>query len=73
MLRPAAFGLVGVGFSLAFFIGGGAILGRWLDGKFGTEPVLTLLFLFLGLLLGSYDAYRRLRDVVTAINQNGRK
>ena len=73
MLRPAAFGLIGVGFSLAFFIGGGAILGQWLDGKFGTAPVLTLVLLLLGLVLGCYDAYRRLRDVVTALNKNGRK
>ena len=72
MLRPAAFGLLGVGFSLGFWIGGGAFLGHWLDGKFGTDPELTLVFLLLGLGLGSYDAYRRLRDVVTSLNKNGR-
>ena len=73
MLKPMAFRLVGVGFSLAFWIGGGAILGQWLDGKFGTEPIFTLVLLLLGAGLGCYDAYRRLRDVVTALNQNGRK
>ena len=73
MLKPAAFGLVGVGFSLAFWIGGGAFLGHWLDGRFGTDPILTLVLLLLGLGLGCYDAYRRLRNVVTALNKNGRK
>jgi F0F1-type ATP synthase assembly protein I len=72
MLKPAAFGLIGVGFSLAFWIGGGAFLGHWLDGRFGTDPILTLVLLLLGLGLGCYDAYRRLRDVVTALNKNGR-
>jgi F0F1-type ATP synthase assembly protein I len=65
--------LVGVGFSLAFWIGGGAFLGHWLDGRFGTDPVLTLVLLLLGLVLGCYDAYRRLRNVVTALSKNGRK
>ena len=73
MLRSPAFRLIGVGFSLAFWIGGGAFLGHTLDGRFGTQPVLTLLLLFLGLALGLYDAYRRLRELVTATNQNGRR
>jgi len=72
MLKPAAFGLIGVGFSLAFWIGGGAFLGHWLDGRFGTDPIFSLVLLLLGLGLGCYDAYRRLRDVVTALNKNGR-
>ena len=72
MWRPAAFALVGVGFSLAFWIGGGAFLGHWLDGRFGTDPVFTLVLLLLGIALGCYDAYRRLKDVVTALNKNGR-
>ena len=73
MLNSPAFRLVGVGGSLAIFIGGGAWLGQWLDGRFGTEPVLTVVLLLLGLGLGCYDAYRRLKDVVTALNKNGRK
>ena len=73
MLNPTAFSLIGVGFSLAFWIGGGAYLGHYLDGRFGTEPVLTLVLLFLGLALGCYDAYRRLRDVLTALNKNGHR
>lgn len=73
VLNSPAFRLVGVGFSIAFWIGGGAFLGHYLDGRFDTEPVLTLVLLVLGLVLGFYDAYRRLRDVVTATNQNGRR
>ena len=73
MLNSPAFRLIGVGFSLAFWIGGGAFLGHYLDGRFGTQPVLTLILLVLGLVLGFYDAYRRLRDVVIAANKNGRR
>ncbi|RLT36263.1 MAG: AtpZ/AtpI family protein [Chloroflexi bacterium] len=47
------------------------LLGRWLDGKFGTDPVLTLVFLVLGLLAGFTGAYRQLRDVLAQIG-NGR-
>ena len=73
MLNSPAFRLIGVGFSLAFWIGGGAFLGHYLDGRFGTQPVLTLILLVLGLMLGFYDAYRRLKEVVTANHQNGRR
>ncbi len=72
LLRSPAFALVGLGFSLAFWIGGGAILGRWLDGKYGTEPVITVALLLLGLAIGLYDAYRRLRELVASNNdKNG--
>ncbi len=72
VLRSPAFRLVGLGFSLAFWIGGGAILGHWLDGKYGSEPVLTVALLFLGLTIGLYDAYRRLKELVAFNNdKNG--
>lgn len=64
MLNSPAFGLIGVGFSLAFWIAGGALLGNWLDGRFDTTPVLTLVLLTLGMTIGFYDAYRRLREIV---------
>jgi ATP synthase protein I len=73
MLNSPAFGLIGIGFSLAISIVGGAFLGRWLDGKFGTEPVLTLVFLVLGLLVGFVGAYRQLQLVMArAGRQRGR-
>ena len=71
MLNSPAFALVGVGFSLAVWIGGGAYLGHWLDGKYGTTPVLTLLLLFMGLAIGLYDAYRRLKALVASNDKNG--
>jgi F0F1-type ATP synthase assembly protein I len=59
-----AFALVGLGFSLGIWIGGGAVLGHFLDERFGTRPVLTLVLLVLGMAIGFYDAYRRLRALV---------
>ena len=71
MWKSPAFALVGLGFQLAISIVGMTLLGRWLDGKFGTDPVLTLVFLVLGLLAGFTGAYRQLRDVLAQIG-NGR-
>lgn len=67
-LKSPAFALVGVGFSLGIWIGGSAFLGNYLDGRFDTDPVLTLVFLVLGLGIGFYDAYRRLRDLIARTN-----
>lgn len=64
MFNSPAFGLLGMGFSFAFWIAGGTLLGHWLDGRFGTTPVLTLVLLTLGLVFGFLDAYRRLREIV---------
>ncbi|MEI6136857.1 MAG: AtpZ/AtpI family protein [Chloroflexota bacterium] len=72
MLKTRALALTGIGWSLGFWIGGGAILGHWLDGKYGIEPVLTVALLFLGLAIGLYDAYRRLKELVVFNNdKNG--
>ena len=74
MLNSPAFGLIGIGFSLAISIVGCAYLGRWLDGKFGTEPVLTLVLLVIGLLAGFLGAYRQLQLVMAqAERRRGRK
>lgn len=72
MLNSPAFGLIGVGFSLAFWIAGGALLGHWLDGKLGTAPLLTLALLALGMTIGFYDAYRRLREITKRTGRNRR-
>lgn len=40
-----------VGFGIAVPIAGSALLGVFLDNKFGTAPKLTLLFLFLGIVI----------------------
>lgn len=59
-----AIGLIGIGTYLATSIVGLTLVGHWLDGRFGTEPVLTLVFLVLGLVVGFYGAYQQLRDVI---------
>ena len=71
VLKSPALRLVGVGSSFAVWIGGGAYLGHWLDGKYGTEPVLTVTLLVLGLMIGMYDAYRRLKALVASNDKNG--
>jgi ATP synthase protein I len=72
VLNSPAFGLLGVGFSLAIWIVGGTLFGRWLDGKFDTDPVLTLLMLLAGLAIGLTDAVRRLRAVMVRIERKRR-
>lgn len=42
------------------------MVGHYLDRRFETEPVLTLVFLVLGLLAGFYGAYVQLRDFMQA-------
>lgn len=69
MWNSPAFALVGIGFQLAVSIVGLTLLGRWLDGKFGTDPVLTLVFLVLGLLVGFTGAYRQLREVLAQVGR----
>ena len=58
--RVAALRLVGVG----FFIGGSIVLGvlggRWLDGKFNSEPIWTIVGLVLGIVVAFYGVYRML-------------
>jgi hypothetical protein len=46
---PAA-RLTGIGTYVALCIVLGTLGGRWLDGQFDTEPLLTVVGLFLGLL-----------------------
>jgi F0F1-type ATP synthase assembly protein I len=59
-----AFALVGIGTYLAVSIAGMAVVGNLIDRRFDTEPVLTLIFLTLGLAVGFYGAYVQLRDFV---------
>lgn len=49
---------VGIQFTGTFL--GFLFLGRWLDGRLGTEPWLLLAGLFLGFVLGTLWIYRRL-------------
>jgi F0F1-type ATP synthase assembly protein I len=73
MWNSPAFGLIGIGFQLAVSIVGLTLVGHWLDGKFGTEPILTLGFLALGLLVGFTGAYRQLQEVLERAGRRGRR
>ncbi|MEK7165186.1 MAG: AtpZ/AtpI family protein [Patescibacteria group bacterium] len=42
-----------VGFSIALPIVAGAFLGLWLDKKIGTQPIMTLIGIMLGVLLSA--------------------
>jgi len=45
------------------------VIGHYLDGRFGTEPVLTLVLLVVGLMAGFLGAYRQLQDVLRETNR----
>jgi F0F1-type ATP synthase assembly protein I len=64
-----AFGLLGIGSFLATSIVGLTLLGVFLDARLDTKPVLTLVFLALGLGVGFYGAYRQLHDVLERTRQ----
>ena len=49
---------IGIGWYISLTILGGVLLGRWLDSKLGTEPLLLVLGLFLGLFVAFLGAYR---------------
>ena len=68
-----ALGLVGIGTYLAVSIAGMAIVGSLLDRRFDTDPLLTLVFLVLGLLVGFLGAYRQLRRVLQSTAEGDRR
>lgn len=51
LLKAMAFG-TSIATTLAGLVGGGYLLGRFLDQRWGTQPWLQLLFMLLGLILG---------------------
>ncbi len=54
-----ALGLVsGIGFSIALFIGGGVLLGLFLDDNLGTAPLFLIVCILAGLGLAGYSMYR---------------
>ena len=50
----------GLAFQMLAIIGGGAWLGTWLDGKFGTQPWLTIGLLLLGVFVAVFQVIRSL-------------
>ncbi|MGD9889988.1 MAG: AtpZ/AtpI family protein [Dehalococcoidia bacterium] len=60
-VAPSAW-LIGIGWYFAVCIVGGVWIGRWLDGRFDTAPVLSLIGTFAGLGLSLYGGYRMLTE-----------
>jgi F0F1-type ATP synthase assembly protein I len=58
--RAAAWRLVGVGWYVGLCIAGGVFIGRWLDGKFNTAPILVIIGLVLGSVLAFFGVYHML-------------
>jgi ATP synthase protein I len=57
-----ALSTVGLSFVLAIVLG--ATAGYWLDQAFGTEPLLFIVFFFLGLIAGALNVYRVTRPYI---------
>ena len=55
----ALLAMVGTQLVVSIFIGFG--IGYWLDGLFGTRPMLMLLFMILGVAAGFFNVYRELK------------
>jgi len=49
---------VGLGLQLALTVGLMVFIGIWLDGKFKTTPILTVIFAFLGVFIGMYPSFK---------------
>ncbi len=64
---PASF--AGLGIQLAISILLFLYLGQWLDGKFGTDPLLLIVGVFVGAAVGIYNMYH----VLTAAQRDARK
>ena len=47
-----------LGLIVVISIGGGLLLGLWLDNKLGTKALFTVVFLFLGIGAAFYNVYR---------------
>jgi F0F1-type ATP synthase assembly protein I len=68
-----AFRLIGIGWYLAAAIIVPTLIGRWLDGRFDSEPVWTLVLLVLGLVAGFYGAYTQLREFLRVQEARARR
>lgn len=54
---------LGLGFQLAATMVLMFFLGYWLDGKLGTDPVLTIIFAFFGGFAGIYNVIKAVLDL----------
>ena len=58
--------LVGVGWYVAVAIFGGVAGGLWLDGRFSSSPLFTLLGLGLGIAVALFGMYRMLMSIMSS-------
>jgi len=58
------FQVVGVGWYLALSLLAGILGGHWLDNRFSTLPIFTLIGLIGGSVLAFYGAYRMVKPLV---------
>lgn len=67
---PPSARLIGIGWYFAVCIVIGVVGGLLLDRAVGTEPLLTLIGLFLGLVLAFYGGYQMLMEVLRPERRN---
>ncbi len=65
-----AFRFIGIGWYVAICIGGGIGLGVWLDRRFDTSIVFTLIGVVLGLVVAVLGIYRMIEPLIK--EQNGK-
>ena len=53
----------GMAFQMIVLIGGGAYLGYYLDGKYGTGPIWTVLCSLLGVGLSLFTLYKSIKEL----------
>ncbi len=70
---PPTARLIGIGWYFAVCIIAGVVGGVWLDRVAGTEPLLTLLGLALGLVLALYGGYQMLMEVLQSGSDKDKK
>jgi len=58
------YSFVSMGITFALTLTGAALLGLWLDRRFGTLPLFTLIGTFGGMALGGFWLYQRLRGEI---------
>ena len=63
----------GIGWYIGLCIALGAVGGIWLDGKFATEPWLTIIGLIAGVFVAFFGMYRMLEPAIKESNskENG--
>jgi ATP synthase protein I len=67
----AALRLIGVGFFIGGCILGGVVAGLWLDSRFGTEPILVIVGLLLGIVVAFYGVYQMLLPLLGGKKDKG--